>query len=165
MQRTLGTVGPAFRSGGVEQGKQLPNGPPNPIHPLWMADMVTCSSLQLGNRLIPWGNFSAEAELLRADCRYTVLWKILLLKKSTKEKEVQLEKVGFARGLGFISADNKRGEEDREKAATDNAGGVASAGKSSIVSRKAIYMQKTNQLTNKMRLNLASSLCSKPGHY
>ena len=51
----------------VEKGKQLLKGPPNPIHALWMADTVTCSSLQFGNRLIPWGNFSAEVELLRAD--------------------------------------------------------------------------------------------------
>lgn len=35
-----------------------------------------------------------------------------------------MEKVGFARALCFISANNKQRKEDREKAATDNIGGL-----------------------------------------
>lgn len=73
---------------GGKQGKELPQHPVLPTPPIpsgWQATQWPAAAFTLAGDGCGEGNFSAEVELLRADCRYTVLWKSLLLKKTTKE--------------------------------------------------------------------------------
>ena len=87
MQRALGRAGPAFsgRGGDKERSSYSPLLIP-PIPSRWQATQWPAAAFSLAGDGCGEGNFSAEVELLRADCRQTVLWKSLLLRKTTKEK-------------------------------------------------------------------------------
>lgn len=114
MHRALGRVGPAFPGGGGKQGKELPQHPVLPTPPIpsgWQATQWPAAAFTLAGDGCGEGNFSAEVELLRADCRYTVLWKSLLLKKTTKENRRNLKRYampGVYASLALIMNKGKR---------------------------------------------------------
>lgn len=71
--------------GGGEKGKELPPPLPNPT--LDAGDSAASGGLQCGrDDGYSEGNASAEAELLREDCRKPVLCKSLLLMKTSKDR-------------------------------------------------------------------------------
>lgn len=86
-QRALGRAGPAFPGRGGDKEKSSYSLLPTPPIPSgWQATQWPAAAFSLAGDGCGEGNFSAEVELLRVDCRQTVLWKSLLLKKTTKEK-------------------------------------------------------------------------------
>lgn len=69
MQRALGRVGPAFPGGGGER-KEVHSLLPIPlIPPGWQVTQWPAAAFSLAGDECGEGNFSAEVELLRVDCR------------------------------------------------------------------------------------------------
>lgn len=62
-------VGSAFHGRGRKTEKELPHPPPSPTHPFDSRAQWPAAAFSLAGEGCGEGNFSAEDELLRADCR------------------------------------------------------------------------------------------------